>query len=176
MASFLLYPHWTLLAIAKVLFKAVEPIYTPPEGYMSSCFCLFISVGSGILIFASLLSVKWYFIMVLIWISLITCEIEHYFLCTYPLGFLSFESPMHFFSLFFLIGLFTFLLMWSYLHALESNVNIHFLSLTCSFMIAFDVSQFKFFFFSLVFDFESCLKILPLRSLTYSLWFLSDNF
>ena len=100
----------------------------------SSCFCLYMLRVPGIFIFASLLGAKCYLIMVLIWISLITFEMEHHFMHIGPSNFLFCDLPFHLFGLFFifffLLSCFTFLLNWSYLCILDININIRFYPLT----------------------------------------------
>lgn len=126
------------------LSKAVVQSTLPAEVFKGSCSRLSVTLVSGIFTLPSLLGMKWYLIMALIWISLITCEIEHHFMCIGPLGLLCCNRL--FISLaciFHCVFFFTCLLIWNSLWGLVINENICFKPLICSFTTAFDPSLFK---------------------------------
>lgn len=81
------------------------------------------SVVSGIFTPPSLLGMKWYLIMALIWISLVTCKMEHDFMWIGPSGLLCYDLLVHLFGPCFLSCSFTFSLIWSSLWVLDVNVN-----------------------------------------------------
>lgn len=119
-----------LLYIRLPVSKAFVPIYTPSRNVPTFSFLLTCVRSVRHFHSPSLLGMKWYLIMAFIWISLITCEVEHHCMRICPLGLLlRCDLPVHLFGRRFLSCSFTFSLTWSSLWALDRNVNICYSSL-----------------------------------------------